>query len=601
LPTGALSAQLTAAYGGAEHDRFAVTSGSVVLGTSGKSVTTNPVANSSYLYGSAPVTGFGWRVYAGALPSVALANTYSSLDGEGLVAGIALVFFLLLLAVIRVRIAHPLRDLSEAVGDSGPHLEQRLRQIAGTREVAQLARSFGQMVSVRDAYEDRLAHQALHDSLTSLPNRALFQDRLNQALASARRRCTGVGMLFIDVDRFKLINDGLGHSAGDQVLAELATRLARAVRDGDTLARFGGDEFVIVCEDLNGSDEIVEVANRVQAVTGRPVEVANRIIRVTVSIGIAIAEEQEDADGLIRDADTAMYAAKSDGGAGHRMFDVSLHERAKSQLVLENELREAGSRRELSVAYQPLVDLGTGEITGVEALLRWVHPAIGYIPPTTFIPLAEETGLINTIGTFVLEEACGQAARWNESGHPVKVSVNVSGRQVVGDDLVGIVAKVLRDTGLPARHLCLELTESVFMADSHRLVAVLDQLRALGVDISIDDFGTGYSSLSRLQRLPVDELKIDRTFVKEVVDRPAERSLVGAMVAMGKALGLRVVAEGVETEQQAEELRRLGCQEAQGFLFSRPAPGTQISELLAGGPLVNPPRTAVADELRLPY
>ncbi len=596
-PMAAMAGELAQAYAGPQHYRFAITdspTGAVLSAPGGSTgsasgtptrpdATKNPITSGGYLYGSALVPGAGWLVFAGVRPATALGPTRSVLVTEIILGGLALLVILALLALIHRRIATPLRRLTGLVGDTGPHVDAMLAQVGGTSEVVRLATAFREVTEGRDAYEAQLTHNTLHDPLTGLPNRALLADRLGHALAQAARSPGLVAVLFIDVDRFKLINDSLGHTVGDEALVILACRLANLVRDGDTLARFGGDEFVIVCEDLPDVAAVTQLADRLAESVAAPLEVADQLVRLTVSVGIAVADESSTGESLLRDADAAVYQAKRRGGSRYQIFDPQLRDATVSRLALETELRTAVERGELHLAYQPKVDLTTGLVDGIEALMRWDHPALGVIPPNTFIPIAEETGLIGPIGLFALDSACRQAGLWQDQGFPVAVSVNLSGRQLADPRLVGQIGAILDERGLPADRLCLELTESILMAESNRAPAALAALKELGLRLSIDDFGTGYSSLSYLQRFPVDELKIDRTFVHDLTDNTAARNLAAAIVAMGNALGLEVVAEGVETAVQAGELRRLGCRSAQGYLFARPGSPSAVTSIMRAG------------------
>jgi diguanylate cyclase (GGDEF)-like protein/PAS domain S-box-containing protein len=438
----------------------------------------------------------------------------------------------------------------------------------------------------RQTTEDRIRHRALHDALTGLPNRVLFLDRLEHALARLRRRDTKAAILFLDFDRFKLINDNLGHQVGDELLAAAAPRLRQAVRASDTVARFGGDEFGILLEDISGEREAVETAERIASVFTRPFVLAGSEHFVTTSIGIALAQGGELPEELIRDADAAMYRAKERGRARYELFDEVMRVRAIARLRVENDLRQALERDELGLVYQPLVSLIDRSIIGVEALLRWEHPRRGLILPSEFIPVAEEDGLIEPIGVWVLERACRQAADWHQlrpDAAPIGMSVNLSAVQVANRNFPGVVARVLRATGLDPASLSLEITESVMLRDAESPTEALPALKALGLHLILDDFGTGYSSLGYLTRLPIDAVKIDRSFVNGLGTESRDSAITEAVIAMSNALSLQVIAEGVETTRQATELSRLGCGLAQGFLFSPPLPAAEITRLLEAG------------------
>jgi diguanylate cyclase (GGDEF)-like protein/PAS domain S-box-containing protein len=442
----------------------------------------------------------------------------------------------------------------------------------------------------RRATEDEIRHQAVHDPLTGLPNRVLFVDRLGHALARLRRDSNAVAVLFLDLDHFKLVNDSLGHQAGDELLTSVAPRLRQILRPSDTVARFGGDEFGVLLEDIPTELEAADVAERINAAFARPFVIAGSEHFVTASVGIAIADRgNEEPDALIRDADAAMYRAKERGRARYELFDEVMRARAVGRLRVENELRRGLERDELRLHYQPLVSLRDGSTLGFEALLRWEHPERGLVPPLDFIWVAEEAGLIDSIGRWVIENACAQAVRWQgiRPDHaPPEISVNLSARQVAQRDLPEFVAGVLRVTGLQPRSLSLEITESVLLEESDTLADTLRALRGLGVRLVLDDFGTGYSSLGYLKRLQLDALKIDRSFVDGLGSSQEDTAIVHAVVGMARALSLGVVAEGVETEAQLAELRRLRCDSAQGYLFSRPLPADEAGAVLAGKPLL---------------
>jgi diguanylate cyclase (GGDEF)-like protein/PAS domain S-box-containing protein len=443
-------------------------------------------------------------------------------------------------------------------------------------------------ISERKQFEEQLAHQATHDPLTGLPNRTLLLEKLRAALTRAHVRHTSVGVLFLDLDHFKVVNDSLGHGVGDRLLGEIAERLHRAVRPGDIIARFGGDEFVLLCQDLESEADVTQIARRVKDSISGSFKVDDAEIYVGVSIGIAMSHaETTDAETLIRDADAAMYRAKDKGRARWEIFDSAMRASAVDRLDIENALRKSLERRELRVFYQPIVDLYTGRIAGVEALLRWEHAERGLLLPGEFIAIAEETGLIVPIGRWVLDQACRQVQRWHARLPELTglvVTVNLSGRQLGHSDLVDDVKEILDETALDPRLLDLEITESVLMDDVEMSDVTLSHLKALGVKIVVDDFGTGYSSLSYLRKFPVDVLKIDQSFVAGLGKDQGDSAIAAAIVSLAHTLGLEAVAEGVETDAQLAELRRMGCNQAQGFHLARPADGDAIGELLASTP-----------------
>jgi diguanylate cyclase (GGDEF)-like protein/PAS domain S-box-containing protein len=438
-------------------------------------------------------------------------------------------------------------------------------------------------ITQRKAFERELSRLAFSDTLTGLPNRALMQDRLTHALARAERQLRRVAVLFLDLDRFKVVNDSLGHASGDALLVEVANRLSACLRTGDTAARLGGDEFTVLLEDLVDESQALEVAERIADALRLPVLLDGREVFVSASIGIALSSPNIGADGVLRNADLALYRAKADGRARYAMFDPSMEARALERLEVETDLRHALDRHELRVFFQPVVDLESGHVNEVEALVRWDRPGRGIVSPTAFIPIAEETGLIVQIGQWVLEEACRWANRWqtySASQQPLVVSVNLSARQFQHPELLADIERALRETGLDPRLLKLEITESVVMQDAEATIQTLQALKALGIRVAIDDFGTGYSSLSYLKRLPVDTLKIDRSFVNGLGHDAQDTAIVDSVVALARTLRLSVTGEGVETQAQARHLRQLGCERGQGFLFSVPLPPASIERLL---------------------
>ena len=440
-------------------------------------------------------------------------------------------------------------------------------------------------ISDRKQAQALLAHQALHDPLTGLPNRVLLGDRLDQALVRSSRTGDNVAVLFIDVDRFKLVNDSRGHAAGDTLLVTVAERLRQAVRGGDTVARFGGDEFAVICEARAAGWEAGTIAERIFDAFGEPFLVEGQEIFLSVSVGVAVSSGSESPEGLLSQADAAMYRAKEQGRARHEFFDETMRTEAARRLDTESALHRAIEREELRVFYQPVVDLHSGMVTGVEALVRWMHPQRGLVGPGSFIPLAEETGLIVPIGEWVLEEAAGQVARWRDArgGVPLDLSVNLAARQLRQPRLAESVQAVLTRTGLDPACLYLELTESSFMEDFEYHGSALSALRSLGLQLAIDDFGTGYSSLTYLKRFPLNVVKIDQSFVRGLGEDACDTAIVESVIDLAHALGLKVVAEGVETRGQVAELLVLGCDMAQGYFFAHPEPPEALGELLRPG------------------
>ncbi|HEX5501921.1 MAG TPA: EAL domain-containing protein [Thermomicrobiales bacterium] len=450
-----------------------------------------------------------------------------------------------------------------------------------------------------------MQHQAFHDPLTGLPNRALFLDRLEHALAYARRRRESVAVLFVDLDRFKVINDSLGHEAGDLLLIAVASALKGCLRPEDTAARLGGDEFTILLERVADITAAVEVAERILGALQTPLPLGGYDLVVTGSLGIALSTpERDDPVELMRQADVALYRAKASGKACYQVYDATMNARVLERLELEAELRRALEREEFVVHYQPKVALATGHLEGVEALVRWQHPERGLLPPAAFIALAEETGLIRPLGRWVLIEACRQARAWraeHPADPPLVMAVNLTAPQFQQPHLAADIATILAETGLPPHLLQLEITESVLMDDAAATLATLGALKRLGVQLAIDDFGTGYSSLSYLKRFPVDWLKVDRRFVAGLGTDAEDTAIVRAVVNLAAALRLAVTAEGVETADQVARLQALGCTLAQGFYFARPLPAAALGALLAGGrdcsPLAGSPAArGAADE-----
>ena len=451
---------------------------------------------------------------------------------------------------------------------------------------------YGVLLNLRDvrerkALEDQLRHRAFHDELTGLANRALFEDRLTHALARARRHGGRVAVLFFDLDDFKPVNDALGHAAGDALLKEVARRLAECLRASDTGARVGGDEFAVLLEDPSLPDDVDDVAGRLLKSLGRPLVVNERELFPSASIGVAVDDGgTTTATDLPRDADVAMYAAKRSGKGRMARFEPTMRTLAVERLHLRADLARAVEREELTLLYQPIVQLDSGAVISVEALARWQHPLRGLLDPDTFIPLAEESGLIVPIGRYLLRRACREAAGWRDgAGLPseVSVSVNLSARQLQHPDLVADVRAALADSELSPARLLLEVTENVLIDDATLAMEQLNELRALGVRIALDDFGTGYSSLSYVRRFPLDELKIDRSFVERIAQADGDSALVCTIATLAEQLGLRLVAEGIEREEQVAALQMLHCELGQGFLFARPLESDALAALLSEG------------------
>jgi diguanylate cyclase (GGDEF)-like protein/PAS domain S-box-containing protein len=437
----------------------------------------------------------------------------------------------------------------------------------------------------------KIEYLASHDSLTNLPNREMFNQLLHFAIEAAERYRRQFAVLFIDLDRFKVINDSLGHEAGDALLVEIGNRLRQNLRSSDVVARLGGDEFVVILEQTANGQGIENVTHSLLTALRQPLQLCGHECHTTASIGIAMyPADGTDVQTLTKNADMAMYLAKEDGKNGFRFFAKDVKTQSIEHLMLETGLRHALDRKQLSLHYQPKVDLATGQISGVEALLRWVHPDLGMLPPMQFIPLAEETGLIVPIGRWVLKEACAQNMVWQRQGlRPVSMAVNLSPRQFVDENLLHDVDDALATSGMSPTLLQVEVTESMVMQNVPRAIRVLDALRSRGIRLAIDDFGTGYSSMSLMKQFPIDTLKIDRSFVRDLPDDSEDKAIAQAIISMGKALGMTIVAEGVETTEQETFLRDHACDEMQGFLFSKPVPPQQLADLLRAALGASPP------------
>ncbi|HJU53628.1 MAG TPA: EAL domain-containing protein [Pyrinomonadaceae bacterium] len=440
-------------------------------------------------------------------------------------------------------------------------------------------------ITERKAAEARINYLAYHDTLTGLPNRVALEERLVESVAHAGRARGRLAVMFLSLDRFKKFNDTLGHVIGDRLLRSVAERLTAAVRDGDTVARFGSDEFAFLLTRIEGADDAARAAREFQRILDPLFDVEEHELYVTASIGIGLyPEDGADAQELLKSAGSALYRAKQSGGNNYQFYTADMNERALHRLALENKLRWAIERGEFRVYYQPQVSIGTGRVTGMEALVRWQHPEIGLVPPVEFIPLAEDTGLISPIGEWVLRTACAQARRWQDDGFDqLRVGVNLSPRQFQQPDLVPMVERILNETGLDAAALELEVTESSVMKNAESSIRTLGELKAMGIKIAVDDFGSGYSSLSYLKSLPIDVLKIDQSFVRDMTSDPKDAAIVMAIIQLAHSLQLEVKAEGVETEEQLRFLSLLRCDAMQGYLFCQPLPVDAFEQLLLEG------------------
>jgi diguanylate cyclase (GGDEF)-like protein len=440
-------------------------------------------------------------------------------------------------------------------------------------------------VSAARAMRLQMTHSAQHDFLTGLPNRMFLHDRVNQAIAMARRHMKKVAVLFLDLDGFKHTNDSLGHPIGDKLLQSIGARLVNCVRGTDTVSRQGGDEFVVLLSEMERSVDAAITAKRMLQAVAASHPIDNHDLHVTTSIGVSVyPDDGLDAETLIKNADTAMYQAKEDGRQTFRFFKPAMNVRAVERHSIEESLRRALERQEFALHYQPKINLQTGEITGAEALIRWSHPIRGPIPPAQFIPVAEECGLILPIGNWVLREACRQARAWSDAGLPLgTIAVNISAMEFRDENFLDGVFAILKETGLDPRALELELTESVLMKHAESTESILKSLRASGVRLAVDDFGTGYSSLSYLTKFPVDALKIDQSFIRQIATASGDTTIVIAVIGIARSLNLRVIAEGVETQPELAFLQTHQCDEAQGYYFSRPVLAQTFAKLLESG------------------
>ena len=501
------------------------------------------------------------------------------LVGISLVAGVGTVLLVSLLVSRSIR--RPLKELRLGAEQFGAgNLDYRI-PIARHDELGEALEMFNSMASALEGGRESLEHQAFHDTLTGLPNRSLFHDRLEQALARQERDNKPLAVLLVDLDDFKTVNDSLGHAAGDELLKFVAASLRAGLRPGDTAARLGGDEFAVLVGEMRGRSDALRVADRIiQALTQKLI-IEDKEVFVHGSVGIAITHGKETANDVLRNADVAMYAAKSDGKGRYQVFDGAMHEGVMERLDLKADLQRAVERNEFVVHYQPLFDLENGKILSAEALIRWQHPTRGVVMPGEFIPLAEETGLILPIGRFVLEEAVKQLRWWQmQFDADLTISVNLSGRQLQEPGIVAEVESIVAAGPVAGSSLTLELTESVLMHDTEATVAKLNGLRGLGVHLAIDDFGTGYSSLGYLRQFPIETIKIDRTFTQGVAEGPENSALARAIIKLADTLGMKTVAEGVESRAQVEQLAGFGCHIGQGFVFSPAVSPSEFEELM---------------------
>jgi diguanylate cyclase (GGDEF)-like protein len=556
-----------------------------------------PLASSSggrpAVQAAAPVELLGWTVSAGMAPAAIRHEAWAAIIRHTGTGVAALVLIVATAMLIRRRIARPLLRLRGQVQRATHDPTAGPVEVHGPAEVAGLAEEVNEMLAARAEHHAELAHRAMHDTLTGLPNRAVLTDRLHHAHQRAERSETRIAVLFVDIDNFKAVNDSLGHEAGDQILVAVAGRLMDAVRVGDTVVRFAGDEFVLICEGLTTPDEAVIVASRIEAAMAEPFIVAGEPVSAGVSIGVAHGTPDAAPDQLLRDADVALYQAKARGRGRHAVYDDGLRQQMATRADRQQALTRALERDELDVVYQPQYDLRTGAVVAVEALVRWAPPDRGDIPRDWFLPIAEDTGLIIPIGDFVLDRACRQAAAWHDAGRRLRVSVNLSLRQLCRPGLTDVVERTLATTGIDPAGLCFEISERT-LAPAGAAADALERLAAMGLRISVDDFGSGQLSLPNLQRIPADEVKIDGVFLHALGRTADAATLLRAMTAAAHALGLDAVVEGVERPEQLAEAVAQGCDFAQGRLLCRPTPADELPLLLE-----RPPSLPFPHDLRL--
>jgi diguanylate cyclase (GGDEF)-like protein len=524
----------------------------------------------------------GWPIVAGIPAATALATARHQLRQELTIGTATLLLVALVAFTVHRRLTRPVRALRAAIDASRSGDLEARAPVGGPIEVAELATAYNEMVDWREGLEEHLRYRARHDVLTDLPNRLYITELLDEALAAPGGH-DRVAVLFLDLDQFKLINDSYGHGVGDQMLQALGRRLLVAVGEDATVGRFGGDEFVLVATAITGETEARELAATVGGTLRWPFELVGQQLYLNGSVGIALAEPGDTAEDMIRNADTAMYRAKDAGRGGSAMYDSEMRAWSVGRLTTERELHLALERDEFTLHYQPVMSVATGRPVSYEALIRWNHPTQGLVMPNNFISVAEDTGLIVPMGRWVLEEACRQAAAWRAEGAPMPIAVNVAARQLARSDLVDDVEAVLRLAGAVPADLIVEITESAVLANTSQAIDTLEVLRLMGIRVAVDDFGTGYSSLSYLQRLPIDEVKIDHSFISRLGrDEPSD-AIVSSIIQLAHALDLTVVAEGVERRDQLAVIRKLGCDSAQGFLLGRPAPAPSANSYVRRG------------------